>query len=303
MAAILGISAFYHDCAACLVRDGEIVAAAQEERFTRKKHDAALPAHAVAYCLARGGHQPSSDLDYVVFYDKPLLKFERMLETYLGVRAARARARSSRRCRVWLEEKLWTARDQIANARSATSTSEVLFTEHHESHAASAFYPVAVRGGGRPHASTASASGRRRRSASGEGNELELLAELRLPALARPALLGVHLLHRLPGQLRRVQADGARAVRRAALRRPDPRPADRPHATTARSASNIDYFDYLRRPDDDERARSTRSSAGRRASPSRRSPSARWTSRASIQEVTEEIVLRLARHVHARDRR
>src|SRR3569623_1597554 len=83
MAAILGSSAFYHDSAAALVVDGRIVAAAQEERFTRKKHDAAFPAHAVAYCLAEGGIT-ASDLDWVGFYDKPLLKFERLLETYLS---------------------------------------------------------------------------------------------------------------------------------------------------------------------------------------------------------------------------
>src|SRR5207245_7782201 len=84
MAAILGISAYYHDAAACLVRDGEIVAAAQEERFTRKKHDAGFPSHAVAYCLGAGGLGPSQ-LDYVGFYDTPLLKFARLLENYCGL--------------------------------------------------------------------------------------------------------------------------------------------------------------------------------------------------------------------------
>ncbi|MEL6186877.1 MAG: carbamoyltransferase N-terminal domain-containing protein, partial [Myxococcota bacterium] len=81
MTHILGISAFYHDSAACLVRDGEIVAAAQEERFTRKKHDFRFPKHAVDYCLAEGGVTPA-ELDHVAFYDKPLLKFDRLLETY-----------------------------------------------------------------------------------------------------------------------------------------------------------------------------------------------------------------------------
>src|SRR2546427_12438722 len=87
---ILGLSAFYHDSAACLLRDGEIIAAAQEERFTRKKGDAAFPAHAVEYCLKAGGITVA-DLDYVGFYDKPLLKFERILETYLGVAPRRSR--------------------------------------------------------------------------------------------------------------------------------------------------------------------------------------------------------------------
>ena len=95
---ILGISAFYHDSAAALLVDGRIVAAAQEERFTRKKHDARFPAHAIAYCLAEGG-VGLDDVDYVVFYEKPFLKFERLLETYVGVRAARASDRSRWRCR------------------------------------------------------------------------------------------------------------------------------------------------------------------------------------------------------------
>ena len=81
---ILGLSAFYHDSAACLLKDGEIIAAAQEERFTRKKHDASFPKNAVEFCLQKGGIQVS-DLDYVGFYDKPFIKFERILETYLGV--------------------------------------------------------------------------------------------------------------------------------------------------------------------------------------------------------------------------
>ena len=85
---VLGISAFYHDSAACLLRDGEIVAAAQEERFTRKKGDASFPARAVDYCLARQAASPPRDLAFVGFYDKPLLKFERILETYLGVAPA-----------------------------------------------------------------------------------------------------------------------------------------------------------------------------------------------------------------------
>src|ERR1044071_5669637 len=110
MTAILGISAFYHDSAACLVRDGEIVAAAQEERFTRKKHDASFPSHAVAYCLRAAG-VTSGGLDYVGFYDKPLLKFERLLENYLGV-APRGLKSFLTAMPVWLKEKLFT-RDMI----------------------------------------------------------------------------------------------------------------------------------------------------------------------------------------------
>jgi len=136
--AILGISAFYHDSAAALVVDGEIVAAAQEERFTRKKHDAGFPSQAVAYCLSEGGLRPEQ-LDTVVFYDKPLIKFDRLLETYLAY--APSGFKSFRLAMpVWLKEKLHlrrTLRKHLAGADRA----RLVFTEHHESHAASAFFP------------------------------------------------------------------------------------------------------------------------------------------------------------------
>src|SRR5262245_8473010 len=137
MATILGISAFYHDSAACLVRDGEIVAAAQEERFTRKRHDADFPSQAVAYCLREGGIE-SAALNYVAFYDKPLRKFERLLESYLGV-APRGLGSFLAAMPVWMKEKLFT-RDLIRRELDDYQ-GPVLFAEHHESHAASAFYP------------------------------------------------------------------------------------------------------------------------------------------------------------------
>jgi carbamoyltransferase len=134
---ILGISAYYHDSAACLVVDGEIVAAAQEERFTRRKHDPGFPAHAAAYCLREGGLAGAGDLDYVVFYDKPILKFERLLETYL--RFAPAGLSSFMKAMpLWLKQKLWV-RESIRDDLGYDG--KVLFTEHHESHAASAFFP------------------------------------------------------------------------------------------------------------------------------------------------------------------
>ena len=102
---ILGISAFYHDSAACLVRDGEIVAAAQEERFTRKKHDPSFPARAVEYCLAEGGIT-GADLDLVSFYDKPFIKFERILQTYLAF-APRGLGSFVRAVPLWMRQKLW----------------------------------------------------------------------------------------------------------------------------------------------------------------------------------------------------
>jgi carbamoyltransferase len=135
---ILGISAHYHDSAAALVVDGEIVAAAQEERFTRKKHDQSFPARAIAYCLEEAGLQPA-DLNYVGFYDKPLLKFERLLETYLAY-APLGFLSFAQAMPVWLKQKLFLPREMKRGLRGAYKKGYV-FTEHHESHAASAFFP------------------------------------------------------------------------------------------------------------------------------------------------------------------
>src|SRR2546430_2325254 len=134
---ILGLSAFYHDSAACLVRDGDIVAAAQEERFTRKKGDAAFPAQAVEYCLKAGGITVA-DLDYVGFYDKPLLKFERILETYVAYAPQGFRS-FLQAMPLWLKQKLHLPREM--RKRLPGYTNRYVFTEHHESHAASAFFP------------------------------------------------------------------------------------------------------------------------------------------------------------------
>ncbi len=138
MTAILGISAFYHDAAAALVVDGKIVAAAQEERFTRKKHDEQFPAHAVEYCLKEAGIEPG-DLDYVGFYDKPFLKFERLLETYLAFSPVGFRSFLNA-IPVWLKQKLHLRRELNRGLNKAFKKRYV-FAEHHESHAASAFFP------------------------------------------------------------------------------------------------------------------------------------------------------------------
>ncbi|MXW81869.1 MAG: carbamoyltransferase [Gemmatimonadetes bacterium] len=137
---ILGISAFYHDSAACLVRDGEIVAAAQEERFSRVKHDPDFPTRAVEYCLREGGIE-AKDLHCVGFYDKPLLTFERLLETHLGTAPLGLRL-YWKSMRVWLEKKLWIP--QLIQEQLGCDV-PVLFSDHHESHAASAFYPSPYR--------------------------------------------------------------------------------------------------------------------------------------------------------------
>ena len=133
---ILGISAFYHDSAACLVQDGKIIAAAQEERFTRKKHDFEFPRNAAKFCLEYAGLDVS-DVDYVVFYDKPVLKFERLLETYLTT-SPKGFTSYAKALPLWLKHKLWIP-DTIK--RELNFEGEILFTEHHQSHAASAFYP------------------------------------------------------------------------------------------------------------------------------------------------------------------
>src|ERR1051326_286136 len=134
---VLGISAFYHDSAACLLADGDVVAAAQEERFTRKKGDASFPSRAVEYCLGAAGIT-LADVAFVGFYDKPLLKFERILETYLGV-APRGCASFRLAGPLWMKEKLFMERD-IRRALGGF-TGELRYAEHHESHAASAFFP------------------------------------------------------------------------------------------------------------------------------------------------------------------
>ncbi len=172
---VLGISAFYHDSAACLLREGEIVAAAQEERFTRKKGDAAFPLQAARYCLAAGGITPS-DLAYVGFYDKPLTKFERILETYLGV-APRGFGQFRMAGPLWMKEKLFLDREI---RRALAYDGEILYAEHHESHASSAFFPspfeeaaiLTIDGVGE-WATAAVGVGR--------GNDLELLQELQWP--------------------------------------------------------------------------------------------------------------------------
>lgn len=133
---ILGISAFYHDSAACILREGEIVAAAQEERFTRRKHDPEFPAHAIRYCLQAAGIS-AAELDYVAFYDKPFIKFERLLLTYLAYAPA-GLASFIKAMPLWLKRKLWL-KEYIQ--RELDFSGKIIFPEHHESHAASAFYP------------------------------------------------------------------------------------------------------------------------------------------------------------------
>ena len=174
---ILGISAFYHDSAACLVRDGEILAAAQEERFTRKKHDHNFPKRAVEYCLAEGKIEPS-ELDLVAFYDKPILKFDRILETYIAY-APRGYKTFLKGLPLWLKQKLHTPRE-LDRGLSGQYRGRYVFTRHHESHAASAFFPSPFE-----RAAILTLDGVGEWSTGsvgiGEGNRIRLLKELRFP--------------------------------------------------------------------------------------------------------------------------
>ncbi len=173
---ILGISAFYHDSAAALVQDGAIVAAAQEERFTRKKHDFHFPKKAIRYCLDKAGLKPSQ-LDYVVFYDKPFLKFERLLETYIHYSPSGIRS-FIKAMPLWIKQKLWMK--ALIQDNLDGYDGKVLFPKHHQSHAASAFFPspfeeaaiITVDGVGEW---TTTSIGH------GKGNQVNLLKEIHFP--------------------------------------------------------------------------------------------------------------------------
>jgi len=180
---ILGVSAYYHDAAACLVVDGRIVAAAQEERFTRIKHDASFPARALVYCLAEGGLR-ACDIDHVVFYDKPFLKFERLFETYLAF-APSGFGSFARALPVWLKDKLFQKQGIARDLAQCLGDDidwawRLLFSEHHLSHAASAFYPspfeeaaVLTLDGVGEWTTTS--------LAVGQGNQLDVHREIRFP--------------------------------------------------------------------------------------------------------------------------
>jgi carbamoyltransferase len=179
---IIGISAFYHDSGAVLLKNGKIVAAAQEERFTRKKHDARFPEHAIGYCLKEAGCS-LDEVDYVVFYEKPFLKFERLLETYLAF-APRGFHSFRMALPLWIKRKLFQKADLKRQLKTFSAhypwTDRLLFAEHHQSHAASAFFPspfeeaiVLTMDGVGEWATTSAAIGR--------GNQLEMIKEIHFP--------------------------------------------------------------------------------------------------------------------------
>ena len=182
MTAILGISAYYHDSAAALVIDGQVISAAQEERFSRRKHDAGFPFEAIRFCLAEAGLS-ISDLDAVTYYEKPLLTFERLLETYIGASPRGGRSFVAA-MQTWLKEKLFLKHTLQTNLKTLAgeggSIPQLLFSEHHLSHAAAAFYPspfetaaVLCMDGVGEWATTS--------AWLGEGNELKPLWELSFP--------------------------------------------------------------------------------------------------------------------------
>jgi len=172
---ILGISAYYHDSAACIIKNGEILAAAQEERFSRMKHDHRFPSHAINFCLQYAGIK-STDLDLVAFYDKPFLKFERLLETYLSFAPVGIKS-FIKAMPLWIKEKLWM-KDLIKNELGYEG--KIIFPEHHESHAASAFFPSPFN-----EAAILTMDGVGEWTTSsygvGKGNSIELIADIKFP--------------------------------------------------------------------------------------------------------------------------
>ena len=293
MTAILGISAYFHDSAAALVVDGEIVAAAQEERFTRIKHDPAFPRHAVDYCLAEAGLTPGQ-LDFVGFYDKPLLKFERLLETCVAF-APRGFRAFAKAMPLWVKQKLHLSRDLHAGM-GGQYRKRIVFPEHHESHAASAFFPspfeeaaiLTIDGVGE----WATAS-----YGVGRGHRIELLGELRFP----------HSLGMLYSAFTyfcgfRVNSGEYKLMGLAPYGTPRYVDAIRRELVTIRDDGslrlNLRYFDYCIGD------RMTSPEFDRLFGGPPRQPESPLTERemdlaASIQVVTEEIMLKMARHVHA----
>lgn len=287
---ILGISCFYHDSAAALVRDGRVIAAAQEERFTRKKHDPRFPSNAIAYCLEEAGIT-ADELDFVVFYDKPLLTFERLLLSYITV--------APKGLRSWLEAMpLWLGKKLHVPKvveRETGYQGDVLFTEHHEAHAASAFYPspfeeaaiLTVDGVGE----WATAS-----YGTGKGNEIALLKELHFPD-------SLGLLYSAFTYFTgfRVNSGEYKLMGLAPYGRPVYRDRILNELIDLKEDGslrlNLGYFDFL------GGLRMTNKRFDRLFDGPPRKPETEITRRemdiaASIQSVTEDAILRMMRHVH-----
>ena len=287
---ILGISAYYHDSAACLVRDGEILAAAQEERFTRKKHDWSFPEHAIQYCLTSQGIK-GEDLDYVAFYDKPFLKFERILETYLSFPARGVRS-FLKAMPLWIKQKLWI-KDLIS--KELGYQGKIIFPEHHMSHAASAFYPSPF---SEAAFLTCDGVGEWATTSYGNGcgNKIEILGELKFPHSlgllysAFTYFIGFKVNsgeYKLMGLAPYGEPEYVNLILKELI--------DLKEDGSFRL--NLKYFDYP------VGLAMTNKKFNRLFSEPPRKPETKITKREmdiarSIQAVTEEIMLRLTRHVH-----
>ncbi len=287
---ILGISAFYHDAAACLVEDGRILAAAQEERFSRKKHDASFPLHAIDFCLKSTG-TTMKDLAYVGFYDKPFIKFERILQTYLAF-APRGIVSFLKGVPPWIKKKLWMKeiiREELKYE------GKILFTEHHESHAASAFYPSPFED-----AAILTADGVGEWATTsygiGHGNQMELLEEIHFP----------HSLGLLYSAFTyyvgfKVNSGEYKVMGLAPYGEPRYKDLILAHLIDLQEDGsfhlNMDYFNY------GTGLTMTHHKFEELFGGPPRKPESRISQRdmdlaRSIQEVTEEVMLRIARHVH-----
>jgi len=292
MTAILGISAFYHDSAAALVVDGEIVAAAQEERFSRKKHDPAFPSRAIAYCLREAG-LTAEQLDYVAFYDKPLAKFERLLETYIAF-APQGFASFRMALPVWMKEKLHMRRT-IREGLGTLGRARLVFLDHHESHAASAFFPspfdeaaiLTMDGVGEW---TTTAIG------AGHGNRIELTHHIQFP----------HSLGLLYSAFTyycgfKVNSGEYKLMGLAPYGQPRYVDAIRERLLDIKDDGSLwldmDYFNYCQGLTMTNR-RFDELFGGPPRSPESSLEQRHMDIAASIQKITEEVVLRAARHLH-----
>ena len=288
MAAILGLSAYYHDSAACLLVDGKIVAAAQEERFTRKKHDAEFPARAARYCLEAGGIA-AAELDHVAFYDKPLLKFERLFETYLEY-APKGFTSFLKSMPLWITDRLWMS-ERIG--KELGYEGRVLFSEHHESHAASAFYPSPYE-----EAAVLTMDGVGEWATSslgmGSGHRLDMLSELKFPH-------SIGLLYSAFTYFCGFKVNSGEYKLMGLAPYGEPKYAGLIRDTLVHVCEDgsirldMDYFDFA------DRLTMTGAGFERLFGGPARAPESKLTQREmdlarSIQDVTEEIVLKMARH-------
>jgi carbamoyltransferase len=286
---ILGISAFYHDSAACLVQDGKIVAAAQEERFTRKKHDSSFPKNAIEFCL-KDNKLTIDDLDYIAYYDKPFLTFERILETYLSYAPVGIMS-FIKAMPLWVKKKLWM-KEVIGKELDYNGT--IVFPEHHESHAASAFFPspfqeaafITMDGVGEW---TTTSYG------VGKGNNLDILAEIKFPDSLGLLYSAITFFTGF-----RVNSGEYKVMGLAPYGRPIYKDIILKELIDLKEDGsfkmNMDYFDYC------AGLKMTNKKFDKLFDGPPRRPESELTQREmdiarSVQEVTEEAVLRMARYI------